>query len=95
MAVVPEKLSATPTNVSVTASAVELLPANPTRVGLLIANDGTSAVYVCFGAANATTSLYTFKLNAGAVYEAADHLFRGRISAVSASGSNSVFVTEW
>ena len=73
----------------------ELAAAHGTRGGLIIANDTNKTVYISFDDIDATTSLYSFKLASGAVYEMNANAYQCRVSAIWAeAATGSLMVTE-
>jgi hypothetical protein len=73
----------------------ELVTAHGTRAGLIIANDTNKTVYLRFDDEDATVSLYSFKLAAGAIYEMNTNAYQCRVSAIWADpATGSLFVTE-
>ncbi len=86
--------AATGTRTSVAAAAVDtlLLAANANRISCVIYNDSTAALYVGIGTTAASTSNFTFKLDAGGVYE--DYDFTGQIRGIWASATGNARITE-
>lgn len=85
--------TATLTNVSASASSVQLLAANANRVGLIIFNDSTSSLYMKFGTTASTTN-FTLKVFQGSSYEMTLPIFTGRIDGVWDVAVGSARITE-
>jgi hypothetical protein len=85
--------TATQSELSVTSTASEILPANPDRIGAVIVNAGTAPIYLGFGAAPTIASgiyvaakgSYTINLSL---------LFAGAVFAIAAS-AQSVRIVEF
>lgn len=91
---VVDATSATPGQTSVPASAsnVTVLAANSARMGASITNDSTALLYLKLGATASTTS-YTVKMAAGAMYEV-PFGYTGVIDGIWASATGNARVTE-
>ena len=76
--------------VSVTTTASVILPANPTRATVSIYNGGTTTIYLGEGTTVSSTA-YNYPLPPGRLWEP-DSNFRylGAVSAISASGTNTL-----
>lgn len=85
--------SATLTNVTVTNTSVLIAAANPARRQLMVWNDGGNVVYVAF-AATATTTAFTVRISPNQLWESTLNGYTGDVSAIRASGSGPVRVTE-
>lgn len=82
------------TQVSPSTASVEVLAANASRVGFVIANGDTDTAYISFGATSSLTA-YTFSLAPGAAYESGSIVYTGEITAIWATaGTGSLMVTE-
>lgn len=85
--------AATVTSVSVTAASTTLSASTPARKGIIIFNE-TGTLFVKFGTAASSTS-YTYRLTANTVLELTDGcIYTGLITAIKASGTSNVLVTE-
>lgn len=82
--------TATVNSVSVGVSATTLLVANVARKGAVVFNE-SGTLYVKFGSAASSTS-YTYRLTANTVLEL--DVYTGIITAIKASGTSNVLVTE-
>lgn len=82
-----------PANASVTSVVSTVLTSNTSRKGAAIANTGSVTCYVALGS-NATTSIYTVSLVAGAYYEV-PFGFTGSITALTAASTTTLSVTEF
>ncbi len=81
-------------SVASSASSVELLPtANPGRAGFVIFNDSSAILYVAF-AGTASTTAFTDKIAAGAVYNPPQPVYTGVVSGIWASANGYARVTE-
>jgi hypothetical protein len=88
--------TATLTNVTSSATSVQLVAANTARLGLVIYNDSTSLLYVKFGTTASTTS-YTLEVpNDDWVTLPGDMgvVFTGRIDGIWASANGAARLTE-
>lgn len=85
--------SATLSNVSGSASNGTLLAANADRIGVLIANDSTAALYLKYGA-TASASSYTVKLEAGSYWEMPQPIYTGIIDGIWAAANGAARITE-
>jgi len=97
MAISGNRQSATVAAVPAPTTVANLLTANSTRGGFIITNGTTGNLFVKFGA-TATTTDYTIKLAAGAVYEAqplGNELYGGLITGIIDTGTGNVQVTSW
>lgn len=74
-------------------SAVTLLAANPQRRQFVIHNDGGTVLFIRLGS-GITSALYSCRLTANERYEQTDNCYTGVITAIRASGTGSVLVTE-
>lgn len=81
------------TQVASSATSVTLKASNANRLGLVIANDSTSTLYVKFGATASTTS-YTIKLSPGALYETGETVYTGIVDGIWSSANGNAYVTE-
>jgi hypothetical protein len=81
------------TAVIVTAASSVVVPENLLRRRLILVNDSGSVVYVAFGPV-ASTSLYSVRLQANDRYEGVLGDYTGVVSAVRASGTSTLLVTE-
>lgn len=81
------------TSVTVAAVSILLAAANPARRQLVLFNDGGNIVYVAF-AATATTTAFTVRVPANGSYETVRDGYTGDVSAIRASGTGAVRVTE-
>jgi len=82
------------TNVSASATSVQLLAANASRLGATIFNDSTSVLYVKFGATASATS-YTVQLQAYAYYELpTTAIYTGEIDGIWVTATGAARVTE-
>lgn len=87
----PTGVTVTPVTISTTSQVVAA--ENPLRRHLVLMNDSGSVVYVKFGL-GATTSNFTARIPANTYYEIPVNAFSGDVSAVRASGTSSLIVTE-
>lgn len=89
-----EASAATPAQSSVagSASSVSLLAANADRRGASITNDSTALLYLKLGTTASTTS-YTVKMAAGALYEV-PFGYTGAIDGIWASATGNARITE-
>lgn len=82
--------TATVNSVSASTSVVTLLVSNAARKGAIISNEA-GILYVKFGSAASSTS-YTYRLTANTTLEL--DVYTGLITAIKASGTSNVLVTE-
>jgi hypothetical protein len=85
--------TATMSQVTVTTGNTSLLASNSSRKKCILFNDGTGVADVALGA-TATTSAYSFQLKPLAYFECSRPIYTGAISAITASGTTTVKVTE-
>lgn len=78
---------------SVTTTSSVILAANASRIKFTVWNEGNKAVLLAL-AGTASTSAYTVNLPVGAFYESELNDYTGAVSAVTASGTSTVKVTE-
>ena len=81
------------TSVTVAAVSILLAAANAARRQLVVFNDGGNIVYVAFGV-TATTTAFTVRIPVNGSYETVRDGYTGDVSAIRASGSGAVRVTE-
>lgn len=86
--------SATPANVTSSASSVTLFAAKGSVKGRTIFNDSTAVLYVKFGATASTTS-YTVQLAAGDYYEFPQPTYGGVVDGIWAAANGAARTTEW
>jgi len=84
--------TASPTRISITTSSATLLSANTNRIGAIIYNEGSAALFVKLGASASTTS-YTVKLASGAFYVVPE-VYTGIIDGVTDTGTGAALATE-
>jgi hypothetical protein len=80
-------------NVTGSASSVTLLAANSARLGAMLFNDSSAALYVKLGA-TASTSSFTVKLAAGGYFELPHPCYTGIIDGIWDSATGAARVTE-
>lgn len=85
--------TSTLSNISVTTSSTTLLSSNTSRKQATFYNDGGGTVYLKFGSTASTTS-FTIRLQDNDYYELPYPIYNGIITAISASGSRTIRVTE-
>lgn len=86
--------NATLTNVDDTTTATTLLPANASRLGVIVENDSTADLYLKYGAGASATSR-TVKIAAGGYWEMPTPIYTGLISGVWATdGTGAARITE-
>lgn len=85
--------SATLTNVTVTTTSTILKASNPARRRLIIHNDSNGRLLVAF-ASVATATAFTVEIGGNNTYEGPLNDYTGDVSAIRASGSSTVRVTE-
>jgi hypothetical protein len=85
--------SASIAQVTSSASNSTLKASNTARIGLLIYNDSSSALYVKFGATASTTS-FTIKIAANSYYEMPNPIYTGIVDGIWASANGFAYVTE-
>lgn len=83
----------TVTTVAASASSVTLKALNGSRLGLLVYNDSTANLYLKLGATASTTS-FTVKVAAAAVYELPAPVYTGVVDGVWDSATGNARVTE-
>jgi hypothetical protein len=84
------------TSVASSATAVTIKAANALRIGLTIANDSTSILYILLGAGTVSATNYTYALPAKGT-TAADRTitgFTGVVTGIWATANGSALVTE-
>lgn len=86
--------TATPANVSSSATNVTLFAADGTTNARTIYNDSTAVLYVKFGATASATS-FTVPLAAGAYYEFPQPVYAGQVDGIWASANGAARVTSW
>jgi len=79
--------------VVVSTTSIVLAASNAARRRIVIHNDSTGVVFIAF-AATATVSAFTYELGGNATYDGPLNDYTGVISAIRASGSSNVRVTE-
>jgi len=80
------------TSVASSATSVTLKAANSSRKSLVIYNDSTAILYVATANVTATTSVFTFKLDPGGVYE--EYGYTGIVVGFWATANGNARVTE-
>jgi hypothetical protein len=92
-----EASSATTTSVGDSATAVELLASNSSRIGWSITNDSTAVLYVKFGASASTTSYIARLVQYDRIGQGPlDGLYTGSITGIWASDAGgNARCTEW
>lgn len=91
--VIPQVSStANPTRISISTTNATLLSANTNRIGAIIYNEGSAALFIKLGS-NASTTSYTVKLASGAFYVVPD-IYTGRIDGVTDTGTGAALATE-
>lgn len=85
--------TATLANVGGSATSVTLIASNTDRRGFVIHNDSTAILYVKFGSAASSTS-YTYKLQADALLESPAWCYTGIITGIWASATGDARTTE-
>lgn len=85
--------SSTLTNTAGSASNVTLIAANVSRIGAIIYNDSSSALYVKFGA-TASTSSYTYKVSGGGTLEFPEPVYTGIVDGIWDTATGNARVTE-
>lgn len=85
--------TATLSNVSGSASSVQLLAANTSRKGLIVMNDSTADMLLKFGTTASSTS-FTYRVPAGGTLELASPIYTGRIDAIWTAASGAARCTE-
>lgn len=86
--------TATPANVSSSATNVTIFSAASNTNGRAVWNDSTAVLYLKFGT-TATTSSYTVQLAAGAYYEFPQPTYAGQVDGIWASANGAARVTSW
>lgn len=86
--------TATHTSVNVSASSFSVLPANANRKYALIINNSTVDVTICLGAVATLNVGIILKANGGAYEINNSNLYTGAISAIAASATGALAVTE-
>jgi hypothetical protein len=82
------------TNVSSSASSVQLLASREARRAFYIHNDSPNDLFVKFGT-TASTSSFTVKLLGGAFFEApTDPIYTGRVDGIWSAASGAARITE-
>jgi len=89
----PTALTATLTSVNNSASTFSVLASNSNRKGAIIFNNSSVNCNVAF-AATASNSLFSFQLTGSATYVMTAPIYQGTISAICASASGTLQVTE-
>jgi hypothetical protein len=79
--------------VSVTTTSAIVLAANVNRIKFSIWNAGSKPVFLAF-AATASATAFTVNLPVNALYESDLNDYTGDVSAITASGTSTVKVTE-
>lgn len=81
-------------SVAASASSVSLLAANTARKGVTIVNDSTATLYLAYAATASTTS-YTYKLQAGETFEMPGlPYYGGAISGIWSAANGNARITE-
>jgi hypothetical protein len=80
-------------SVAASASSVTLLDANPSRKGVVVFNDSTSAVYVAYAPTSSATS-FTVKIAAAGFWEMPAPPYTDVLSAIWDAANGSARVTE-
>lgn len=89
----PSTSSATLSNQAGSATNVTLLAANSSRKGAIVFNDGTSALYIKYGA-TASSSSYTFKVFANGLWVMPAPIYTGQIDGIWDSATGTARITE-
>jgi hypothetical protein len=85
--------TATVSQVASSASSVTLKASNASRMGLIIFNDSTAALYVKFGETASTTD-FTVKILAGGYFELPFPCYTGKVDGIWAAANGYAYVTE-
>lgn len=85
--------TATLSNVASSASNGTLLASNPARIGALVFNDSTQALYLKYGA-TASTSSFTVKIAAGGFYEFPEPIYTGQVDGIWDAANGNARLTE-
>lgn len=85
--------TSTLTNVSASASNVQLLASTAGRRGAMFVNDSTASLYMKFGT-TATTSSFTVKVGPGGYYEMPLPIYTGQIDGIWSAANGAVRITE-
>lgn len=92
-------LVGTVSKVPSSATVVELLPADPSRIGASISNDSTAVLTIRLGAGDASQTDYTVKLaavtNGVPGYFELPYDFKGRVSGLWASANGGAVITDY
>ena len=87
------KTSATLSNVSGSASSVNLLASNANAISRQVFNDSTAILYLKWGATASTTS-YTVQIQPGGYYEFPQPLYKGAVDGIWSAANGSARLTE-
>ena len=85
--------TATLSNLAASATNVTLLEAKAKRVGVIVYNDSSSAMYIKYGSTASTTS-FTYKILGTQTWEMPDPVYTGAIDCLWDSATGSARITE-
>jgi hypothetical protein len=86
--------TATKTNVTSTTSSVTILAANANRRGAIVFNDSTSVLYISYGTSTTSTTSFSVKVAAGAVYLLDVPLWNGAMTGIWSAAQGAARVTD-
>ena len=82
-------------NVTSSASSVEILAANKDRNGFTLYNDSTAVLYLLLSDGTASTTVYTKQVAANGGFFEAPYNYRGAVNGIWASANGAARVTEF
>jgi hypothetical protein len=86
--------TAVKTNVTSTTTSTTILAANANRRGAIIFNDSTAILYISYGTSTTSTTSYSVRVAAAAVYLLDVPLYSGAMTGVWASANGAARVTD-
>lgn len=86
--------TATVTPVSSSATSVQIIAANASRLGLSVYNDSNQSLYLRYGSGAASTTDYSVLVQAGGLYEVPDRSVQLELRGIWPSANGSARVTE-
>lgn len=85
----------TKSNVASSATAVDILAANPLRKRFQVFNDSSAILYLDETGGTPSASSYTTQIAAGGYYESAEYCAVNKLTGLWASANGNARVTDW
>jgi hypothetical protein len=86
--------TSTLTSIPSSVTSVALLAANPLRLGAVLFNDSTAALYLSYGPSDASATSYTVKVDAGGSWTNDSPVYTGAITGIWTTANGACHVTE-